>query len=421
MEVLLVADIVDCRCNILENRLLQTALLAFELGFGLPEGALNLKHLALERGVAIRLRVLGHVGPGGLEAFHFRLELGLLLVELLLDNTVKNLVVVEEGVTVVELVDGRELPADLVLVSIGVRPNVELAKAAGLTVGSSGAIAVDEELRTNDPDIYAVGDAAEVVFGVTGEPARIALAGPANRNGRAVGGHAAADHAISAAPVAGTAVVGLFTAAAAATGLSAKAARKAGIACDVAYAIRGHHVGYYPGAEEMILKLVFDPGTARVLGAQAVGGAGVDKRIDVVATVIHFGGAIDDLAGLDLAYAPQFGAAKDPVHIAAFIAQNVRDGLVKQLLPGDQPIDGQHIDVRPEAEFAKGYLSGAKNVPLARLRERIGELDRDRPIMVNCGVGQRSYNAARILMQSGFKDVWNLAGGYRMHKATWGR
>lgn len=340
-------------------------------------------------------------------------------VEVMLSAEVQDLVVAGNHVAAVRLHGGRDVPADLVLISIGVRPNTKLAEQAGLTVGESGAIAVNAQMLTNDPSIYAVGDAAEAVFAVTGEPGRFPLAGPANRNGRNAGGHAAAGRSFTAAPVAGTVIVGAFGMTAGMTGLSAKAARRYGIPVDVAYALRGHHVGYYPGAEQMILKLVYDPESGRVLGAQAVGGAGVDKRIDVIATTIHFGGTIDDLAGLDLAYAPQFGAAKDPVHIAAFIAQNKREKLLAELLPGDEPVGDQLIDVRSRAEFAAGALAGAKNIPLPELRRRLDEIDRSRPVMVNCGVGERSYKAARILMQSGFEKVYSLAGGYRMHRHTW--
>jgi rhodanese-related sulfurtransferase len=261
-----------------------------------------------------------------------------------------------------------------------------------------------------------VGDAAEVVHRVTDKPARIPLAGPANRNGRLAGEHAATGRSAATTPVAGTAIVGAFGKVAASTGLSVRAARQAGFDAGWSYAIRGHHVGYYPGAEQMILKLVYDRATRRVLGGQAVGGAGVDKRIDVVATVLHFRGTIDDLAGLDLAYAPQFGAAKDPVHIVAFVAVNEADGLLRQRGPDEPPgngqaVDGQILDVRTEAEFASGAVPGAINMPLSTVRRRLNELDRNRPVYVYCGVGQRAWNAIRILAQNGFTEVWNLAGG----------
>ncbi len=340
-------------------------------------------------------------------------------VALHLGKSVEDLEVDGDRVTAARLSTGEVLPADMVLISIGVRPNSKLAAEAGLELGANKAIAVNASLQTSDPDIYAVGDAAEVVYGVTGQKVAIPLAGPANRNGRLAGEHAASGRAPDARAVLGTAVVGAFGKAAAMTGLSSKAAKRAGIESAAVYAIRGHHVGYYPGAEGMVLKLVYAPSTRRVLGAQAVGGAGVDKRIDVIATVLHFGGTIDDVANLDLAYAPQFGSAKDPLHIAAFIAQNEANGLVRQVLPADVPVEGTLLDVRNPDEFENGTLPGAINIPLNDLRDRLDELDRGKPVVVFCQVGQRGYNAARILMQHGFADVVNLAGGYRMHKDAW--
>ena len=332
---------------------------------------------------------------------------------------VRNLVVRDALVRAVRLADGQEVAADMVMVAVGVRPNVELARQAGLKIGPSGGIAVDGQMQTSDPNIFAVGDAAEVTHLVAGGPMLVPLAGPANRNGRLAGQRAATGDAPLATPVAGTAIVGFFGQAAAITGLSVHAVRRAGMECAAVYAIGGHHAGYYPGAEQLVLKLVFDPKSRRVLGAQAVGGAGVDKRIDVIATALRFQATIDDLAGLDLAYAPQFGAAKDPIHIAAFVAQNQADALVRQILPGDPAPAGQLLDVRSEAEVARGTLTGAVNIPLPRLRENLSRLDRNKPVVVFCGAGMRGYIASRILMQSGFAEVWNLAGGYTMHKDTW--
>lgn len=342
-------------------------------------------------------------------------------VDLHLNVSVEGLQVDADRVSAVCLSNGKTVPADMVLVSIGVRPNIQLAVDAGLEIGASGGIAVNENLQTNDEAIYAVGDAAEVVHLVTGTQMRIPLAGPANRNGRLAGQHAATNAAPAATPVLGTSIVGAFGQAAAMTGLSVKAARSAGMPCQAVYAIGGHHAGYYPGAEQMILKLVYDPNNRRILGAQAVGGQGVDKRIDVIATAMRFAGTIDDLAGVDLTYAPQFGSSKDPVHIAAFIAQNQTDGLVHQILPGEPVTDSQVVDVRTPKEFAGGSLSSAVNIPLQQLRQRLDEFDRHRPVTVLCGIGQRGYVACRVLMQNGFKDVRNLAGGYTMHKNSWSK
>lgn len=336
-------------------------------------------------------------------------------VKLMLGTTVENLIVECQGVRAVQLADGSELPTDMVVVSIGVRPEVKLAKEAGLTIGQSGGIAVNEYSQTNDPNIYAVGDAVESRHAVTGQVCNVPLAGPANRHGRLAGEHAATGQSRPTAAINGTAVVGVMGMTAAMTGLSEKAAKRAGVKYATAYALRGHHVGYYPGAQQMILKLLYNPETGRVLGGQAVGGDGVDKRIDVIATAIHFKGTVDDLCDLDLCYAPQYGSAKDPVHIAAFVARNQMDGLVQQLPPGHPPI-GQYIDVRGPAMHNAARLPGAENIPLPMLREHMGRLNKKEPVTVHCQVGQTSYMAARILMQSGFEKVWNLAGGFTMNQ-----
>lgn len=329
------------------------------------------------------------------------------------NNGLKALIGSKDGVNTVELEDGTRVETDLVLLSIGVRPNTQLAKEAGLTIGASGAIEVDSYQRTSDPDIYAVGDAAEVVHGVHGKRTRIPLAGPANRQGRLAGEHAATDTALAGSAVLGTAIVAVFDLAVAVTGLGEKAAREAGFDVDTAYVLPNHHVGYYPGAKSMRIKLIYDKTTGKVLGGQIVGTEGVDKRIDVLATAISFGATLEQLAGLDLAYAPQFGAAKDPLHLAAFVALNqmrgISNGVTLSQVNGDQL-----IDVRSESEFAAGSLPGAKNIPLETLRDRASEFDRTKPVTVFCQVGQRGFVAERILRQRGFKDVKNLKGGYAM-------
>jgi rhodanese-related sulfurtransferase len=306
-----------------------------------------------------------------------------------------------------------------VLLSIGVRPNVALATKAGLKIGASGAIAVDEFQRTSDADIYAVGDAAEVTHGVTHAATRIPLAGPANRLGRLAGEHAASGSAHSAGTVLGTAIVKVFDLAVAMTGLSEAAARKAGFDVDVAFALPKHHAGFYPGAQPMRVKLVYDRKSGKVLGAQIVGADGVDKRIDVIATTIHFGGTVDDLASLDLAYAPQFGSAKDAVHIAAMVAQNQRRNLMPAVDFRDVH-DELLIDVRTPAEFAAGSIRGAINIPLDELRSRVAHLDPQRRTITFCQIGQRGYVAQRILQQRGFSDVRNLKGGYSLARQTRG-
>jgi NADPH-dependent 2,4-dienoyl-CoA reductase/sulfur reductase-like enzyme/rhodanese-related sulfurtransferase len=307
-------------------------------------------------------------------------------------------------VNAVETEQGKRIETDLVLLSIGVRPNTGLAREAGLDIGPSGAIAVDAYQRTSDQDIYAVGDASQVTHGVTGKPTRIPLAGPANRQGRLAGEHAATGHSEPADKPLGTAIVQVFNLSIGMTGLSERAARAEGLDVDTVYTFPKHHAGYYPGAQTLQMKLVYERGSGRVLGAQVAGREGVDKRIDVVATLLHFQGTIGDLAALDLSYAPQFGSAKDPVHLAAMVAQNQNTGLMPAITSGE--LNGERlVDVRALSEFEAGTLPGAINIPVDSLRERMTELKRDEPIVVFCAVGQRGFVAQRILVQNGFSNV----------------
>jgi NADPH-dependent 2,4-dienoyl-CoA reductase/sulfur reductase-like enzyme/rhodanese-related sulfurtransferase len=321
------------------------------------------------------------------------------------------------AVTGVTLADGTRLPADLVLMSIGVRPNAGLAVDAGLTIGAGGGIATDAYMRTSDPDIYAVGDAAEYAFGPTGERMRVPLAGIANRTGRLAGQHAATGSSRPAPAAWSTSVVRVFGYAAGIAGLSLRAARQAGFDARAVHIVSYHHASYYPGAAPIGIKLVYETGTGRVLGAQVVGAAGVDKRLDVVATLIHFKGTIEDLGDLDLAYAPPFGSAKDPLHMAAFVAQNDLDGLAPLIQPDADLSAFQVVDVREAAELEELPLCDAphaKHIRLDDLRDRLGELDPARPTVVSCRGGQRAYAAVRILAQHGFAEVYNLSGAAAM-------
>jgi len=336
-------------------------------------------------------------------------------VELFLGDGISSITTDRHGVaTGVTLSSGTTIEADLVLLGLGVRPNTRLASEAQLDLGSSGGIATNDYMQTNDPDIYAVGDAAEYCFGPTQERKRVALAGPANRSGRLAGQHAATDRSDAMAPVLGTAIVRVFDQTVAMTGLTIKAAQAAGVAAESVTIVAANHAGYYPGAAPLRLKLVFDPSNGKVLGAQAVGREGVDKRIDVIATAMALGATVRDLAGLDLAYAPPFGAAKDPVHLAAFVACNHLDDISK-VIPADADIDGyQVLDVRTAPEVERSKLAGAKSVvhiPLDDLRQRIDELNPKATTVVSCGVGLRAHNAARILRQHGFRHVDVLSGG----------
>jgi NADPH-dependent 2,4-dienoyl-CoA reductase/sulfur reductase-like enzyme/rhodanese-related sulfurtransferase len=317
----------------------------------------------------------------------------------------------------VALSNGQVLPAAMVVAAIGVRPETGLAEAAGLELGERGGILVDEHQRTSDPAIFAVGDAVVKRDALTGSQALVPLAGPANRHGRLVA-DVIAGRAVSARPVLGTAIVGAFGLVAAATGWTEKRAVAAGRAVRIIHTHPANHAGYYPGAEGMSLKLVVDTDTDAILGAQGVGGAGVDKRIDVIATAMRGGLIASDLADLELAYAPQFGSAKDPVNMLGFIAENLRDGLTETIqwheVAAQVAAGVQLIDVRTPAEYARGTVEGAINIPVDELRARIDEVDSD--VIVHCQVGLRGYLAARTLAQHG-RRVRNLDGGYR----TWAR
>jgi len=279
--------------------------------------------------------------------------------------------------------------------------------------GPAGGLRVNPVHQTSDPDVYAVGDVVEYRCGPGETTRRVALAGPANRAGRIAGQHAASGRADPAARVFGTAIVRCFSRSAGMTGLSRKEALRSGIEAASVTIVARHHAGYFPGAKPLTLKLVYAPADGRVLGAQAVGEEGVDKRLDVIATAMAFDATVRDLSGLDLAYAPPFGAAKDPVHMAAFAACNDLDGLVRFLQPDAELGDYEVVDVRSRKEASRQPLAGAPHVrviPLDELRDRLDELDRERPVVVSCQTGQRGYAAARILSQHGFGEVYDLTG-----------
>lgn len=321
-----------------------------------------------------------------------------------------------DGRLTVSTESGARLSADLVILAIGVRPEAELAKAAGLEIGSRGGIVVDAQMRTSDPCIWAVGDVVEVPDVVTGQDTVLPLAGPANRQGR-VAAESIAGRATQFRGIQATAVVGVLGLTIASTGASEKGLRRAGVTdFEKVYLHPGHHAGYYPGASPIHLKVLFATPSGRILGAQAVGKEGVEKRIDVIATAIQFRGTVHDLAEAELCYAPQFGAAKDPVNLAGMLAENV--------LNGDMPVadwkelgrtDALLLDVREPDEFACGHIPNAVNLPLSQMRERYGELPQDREIWICCGVGQRAYFASRFLAQHGYRSR-NLSGGYETYR-----
>jgi rhodanese-related sulfurtransferase len=302
-----------------------------------------------------------------------------------------------------------------------VTPDTGLARDAGLALGLKGSILVNDRLETSVPDIYAVGDAVQVQHLVTGADSVISLAGPANTQGRI-----AADNICSRDSryhgSLGSSVIKLFDLTAASTGLNETNAKKAGLDADKVYLSPMNHAGYYPGGETMTMKVVFEKGSYRLLGAQIVGFDGVDKRMDVLATAIRFGAKVTDLKDLELCYAPPFGSAKDPVNMVGFTAENVINGTVKQVFWHDVeqlPRDGSVflLDVRTRSEAARGMIDGAVNIPLDTLRDNLERLPKDRPIYVNCHSGQRSYLACRILAANGF-DCYNLAGGWRLYESA---
>jgi NADPH-dependent 2,4-dienoyl-CoA reductase/sulfur reductase-like enzyme/rhodanese-related sulfurtransferase len=330
-------------------------------------------------------------------------------VHLVLDDGAAGFTQAADGSLEVHTQSGKVFPADIVVLGIGVRPENWLAKNAGLEIGERGGIRVDEHMRTSDPDIYAVGDAIEVKDYLTGQWSLVALAGPANRQGRIVADVIAGRDARYRGTQ-GTAIIGLFGGAAAWTGLSEKMLKRIGETdYEKIYLYPNSHAGYYPGAKYLAMKIIFRKSDGRLLGAQAVGQDGVDKRIDAIAMAIQLGGTVYDLEETELCYAPQFGSAKSPVNFAGMVAADV--------LRGDLPLshwnsiqDEFLLDVRNPEELAVESVPGAVNIPLPQLRQRLDELPRDREIHVICRSGQRAYYATRILLQNGF-NARNLSGG----------
>lgn len=326
-----------------------------------------------------------------------------------------------DGRIVTNVAEGNPITADMVLLAIGVMPESHLAKEAGLQLGMKGAIAVNDRMETSAPDVYAVGDAVQIKHQVTGEDAVISLAGPANKQGRIVADVIAGLNSRYKGSL-GSSVIKVFDLTVANTGLSEKAASAAGYQYESVVLSPGSHAGYYPGATPMTMKVVFEQETLRLLGAQIVGGEGVDKRIDVLATAIQAGIRADQLKDLDLAYAPPYSSAKDPVNMAGFMIENLATGIVKQWhwdqepnLPRDGSV--QLLDVRTVGEYERGHIEGFTNIPVDSLRDNLGEVDPSKPVYVICQSGVRSYIASRILTQRGF-DCFNFSGGYRFFAAV---
>ena len=339
-------------------------------------------------------------------------------ISLYLNNGLQR--IVEQNGSLQVLLSSDALETDMVILAIGIKPESQLAKDAGLDINARGGIMVDKHMRTSDPNIYAVGDAVEVTDFVTKQAAMIPLASPANKQARI-----AADN-ICGIPseysgTQGSVIIKVFDMTAASTGVNEKTARQLGLNYDKLFLWLAGHAGYYPGARPMSMKVIFEKGSGKILGAQIVGFDGVDKRCDVLATAIRAGMTAFDLTRLELCYAPPYSSAKDPVNMAGYAIENVLTGKVKNFhwhevdaLPRDGSVT--LLDARNPHEVMRGRIDGFINIPLDNLRERVGELDNSRPVYVHCHSGMRSYIVARILTQNGF-DVYNLSGGYRLYSA----
>lgn len=336
-------------------------------------------------------------------------------IKLYLNNGVlaidKNTLILEQG----------RINCDMIILSVGVRPETSLAKDSGIELNSRGSIVVDSRMRTNKPHIYAVGDAVQVKDFISNSPAFIPLAGPANKQGR-IAADNIADIDSEYTGTQGSSVLKLFDMTIATTGLNEKSAKAAGIDYDKAYTYSASHASYYPGGKNMSVKALWDKKTLKLIGAQIVGFDGVDKRMDVLATAIRFGAKITDLTSLELCYAPPFSSAKDPVNMLGFVAENIVTGEIKQFFWHDVeilPRDGSVflLDTRTATEVQRGKIDGFVNIPLDSLRDRISEIPKDKPIYVHCHSGLRSYIACRILSGNGY-DCYNLAGGWRLYESV---
>ena len=341
-------------------------------------------------------------------------------IDLMLGAMVEGFADTDDGINV-QLKNARKIRADMAVMAIGVAPDTSLAKEAGLKLGIKGSIVVNDKMETSVPDIYAVGDAVQIKNFVTDRDTLISLAGPANKQGRiAADNICGGDSRYTGGQ--GSSVIKVFAMTAAATGINEKTATSLGIDCDKVILSPMSHAGYYPGGKLMTLKVLFEKGTYRLLGAQIIGYEGVDKRIDVLATALRAGMKAYALADLDLAYAPPYSSAKDPVNMAGYIIENIKNGVVKQWYYADDgllPRDGSVtlLDTRTPMEYGRGHAQGFINIPVDELRARIGELDSAKPVYIMCQSGLRSYIASRILTGYGF-DAYNFAGGFRFYDAV---
>lgn len=338
-------------------------------------------------------------------------------IKLVFGKYVDGIKEVEDGVEAL-MKDGQPIKADMVILAIGVTPDANLAKEAGLELGIRGSIVVNERMETSARDIYAVGDAVQVKHYITGEDALISLAGPANKQGRIAADNICGLNSAYKGSQ-GSSVLKIFDMTMATTGINERMAKSLGLEYDKIYLSPGDHAGYYPGAAIMTMKILFDKNNYQLLGAQIVGYEGVDKRVDVLATAMHMKMSALQLKDLDLAYAPPYSSAKDPVNMAGFMIENLSNGTLKQFFIEDiakLPRDGSAIllDTRTVEEYENGHFEGFINIPVDSLREELQRLDSTKPVYVNCQSGLRSYVACRMLSQYGF-DAYNFAGGYRLY------
>lgn len=388
-------------------------------GFIGLELAENLRELGMEVTIVQRPRQLMNPFDPDMAAFIHN-EMRRHGVKLALGHTVEGFE--QDGTGVRILLKGEDpLRADLVVLAIGVTPDTGLAREAGLKLGIKGSILVNDRMETSIPNIYAVGDAVQVRHSVTGQDALISLAGPANRQGRIAADNLCGGDSRYPGSL-GSSVIKVFDMTAAVTGINETNAKKAGLDVDKVILSPMNHAGYYPGGKLMTMKVVFEKETFRLLGAQIVGYDGVDKRIDVLATAIHAGMKAPDLKDLDLAYAPPYSSAKDPVNMAGFMTENIAENLLKQFHLEDLKElsareDVTLLDVRTKKEYEHEHADGFINIPVDDLRERLHELKADQPVYVMCQSGLRSYIAVRILAGNGY-DAWNFSGGYRFYDAV---
>ena len=388
-------------------------------GFIGLELAENLKELGMDVTIVQRPKQLMNPFDADMASF-IHSEMRKHGVKLALGHTVEGFEEKDGGIDIL-LKDEMPLHADMVVLAIGVTPDTHLAKDAGLELGIKGSIVVNDRMETSAPDIFAAGDAVQVKHYVTGQEALISLAGPANKQGRIIADNICGGDSRYPGSQ-GSSVIKVFDMTAATTGINETNARKAGLDVDTVILSPMSHAGYYPGGKVMTMKVVFEKETYRLLGAQIVSYEGVDKRIDVLATAIHAGMKATELKDLDLAYAPPYSSAKDPVNMAGFMIDNISKGILKQwhledvdLLPRDGSVT--LLDVRTVREYGNGHIEGFKNIPVDELRERLDEIEKDKPVYVICQSGLRSYIGTRILEGNGYK-AYNFSGGFRFYDAV---